>query len=158
MYVHIKAPVDGGVMCVQEARTLWVLVFALGSGFRGTERKWLRLWGCVWLWARQGRLRRDDFRFFSFRISLILVCMPAKIDTEMVGNLFQLHLLSPSHSLSSSIYSLHLQSIPAPSTSNLLQMVTDYFMIKYTIGTDIFSGIVWKRKASSWLDTCIWGV
>lgn len=76
--VVVTVPVVGEVMCVQEARILWVSEFALYSGLRGTERKWLRLWGCVWLWAKQGRLRRDDFRLFSFNISLILVCMPAE--------------------------------------------------------------------------------
>jgi hypothetical protein len=46
-------------------------------GLRGTDRKWLRLRGWVWLGARQGRLRRVGFRVFSFRISLMLLCMPS---------------------------------------------------------------------------------
>lgn len=81
--IHVEAdgldwPVCGGRR-LQDVLTLWLRPSAsgLGSGLRGTDRKWLRLMGWVWLWARQGRLRRDGFRLFSFRISLMLVCMPA---------------------------------------------------------------------------------
>lgn len=55
----------------------------MSSGVRGIDRKWLMFCGWVWLWARQGRLRRDGFRVFSFRISLMLVCMPGGREREI---------------------------------------------------------------------------
>lgn len=80
-------PVWGGRR-LQEVLTLWLRPSAsgLGSGLRGTDRKWLRLMGWVWLWARHGRLRRDGFRLFSFRISLMLVCMPAALEKSQRQN------------------------------------------------------------------------
>lgn len=90
--LSVDWPVCGGRR-LQEVLMLWLKPSAsgLGSGLRGTDRKWLRLMGCVWLWARQGRLRRDGFRLFSFRISLMLVCMPENERWRTNDHLFHFH-------------------------------------------------------------------
>lgn len=102
--LSVNWPVCGGSR-LQEVLILWVRTSTsgLGSGLRGTERKWLRLMGWVWLWARQGRLRRDGFRLFSFRISLMLVCMPE--EERKSGSVFSVVTLKINKEKKAKLYS-----------------------------------------------------